>query len=83
MNFYDIIGVVGSATIVISYFANQQDWLSAHDWRYSILNLVGALMILASLYWAWNLAAAVMEGFWALISLWGLAKALRSRPHPH
>lgn len=80
MTIYDIIGVVGSAIIVISYFANQQDWLGAHDWRYSVLNLAGALMILASLYWAWNLAAAVMEGFWALISLWGLTKALK--PHP-
>jgi hypothetical protein len=79
MSFYDVVGIVGSACIVIAYFANQKGWLGAHDWRYSTLNLVGALMILASLYWAWNLAAAVMEGFWALISLWGLAKALRLR----
>jgi hypothetical protein len=32
---------------------------------------VGAVLILLSLITAWNLPAAIMEGFWALISIYG------------
>jgi hypothetical protein len=69
-----IAGVVGSALIIFAYFANQQGWLHAENWRYSLANLVGAVLILVSLITAWNLPAAIMEGFWALISIYGLLK---------
>ena len=69
-----IAGVAGSALIVFAYFANQQEWLRAENWPYSLANLVGAVLILASLITAWNLPAAIMEGFWALISVYGLLK---------
>ena len=69
-----IAGVVGSALIVFAYFANQQGWLRAENWRYSLANLVGAVLILVSLISAWNLPAAIIEGFWALISIYGLLK---------
>jgi hypothetical protein len=69
-----IAGVVGSALIVFAYFANQQGWLSAENWIYSLANLVGAVLILVSLITAWNLPAFIIEGFWALISIYGLLK---------
>jgi hypothetical protein len=69
-----IAGVVGSARIVFAYFANQQGWLSAENWIYSLANLVGAVLILVSLITAWNLPAFIIEGFWALISIYGLLK---------
>ena len=69
-----IAGVAGSALIIFAYFANQQGWLHAENWRYSLANLVGAVLILVSLITAWNLPAAIMEGFWALISIYGLLK---------
>jgi hypothetical protein len=77
---HSIAGVAGSALVIVAYFANQQEWLSAKDWRYSAVNLVGALLILLSLYFDWNLAAAVMEGFWALISVYGLYRQLARGP---
>ena len=69
-----VAGVVGSALIIFAYFAYQQGWLHAENWRYSLANLVGAVLILASLITAWSLPAAIMEGFWALISIYGLFK---------
>ena len=69
--------MVGTALIVGAYFANQQGWLSSRDWRFPLANLVGALLILASFYVAWNLPAAVIEIFWAGISIYGLARSLR------
>jgi hypothetical protein len=74
---FTLAGMVGTALIVGAYFANQQGWVDSHDWRFPFVNLIGALLILASFTVAWNLPAAVIEVFWAAISLYGLARALR------
>ncbi|MBL6852883.1 MAG: hypothetical protein ISS15_07770 [Alphaproteobacteria bacterium] len=75
MTLLTIIGVLGSAAVIIAYFSSQQGWLHSDDWRFPALNLAGAALILASLYEAWNLPSAVMEGFWVLISVYGLLRA--------
>jgi hypothetical protein len=75
----DLLGLAGSIAIALTYFANLQGALRSDGWLYSLLNLVGAAAILVSLYWAWNLPAAVMEGFWALISAYGLVRAFYPR----
>jgi len=78
----DLLGLIGSITIALTYFANLQGLVKTEGWFYSLLNFVGASLILLSLYWAWNLPAAVMEGFWALISAYGLVRAVTSRQRP-
>jgi hypothetical protein len=80
MQFYDVIGVVGAAAIVAAYFANQQRWLRSEDWRYPFANLVGAALILVSLFFEWNFPSVVIEIFWVAISLYGLAKSLANPP---
>jgi hypothetical protein len=82
MQFYDVIGFVGAAAIVAAYFANQQRWLRSEDWRYPFANLVGAALILVSLFFEWNFPSVVIEIFWVAISLHGVAKSL-ANPPPH
>ena len=79
MTLPDGLGIFGSLLIVIAYFANLRGLLPNTALAYSLLNLIGALLILFSLWWAWNTAAAVMEGFWAAISSYGLVRALMPR----
>ena len=74
---FTIAGVAGSALIIVAYFATQQGWLMAEDWRHPLVNLVGAVLILLSLTVAWNLPAAIIETFWAAISVYGLMKKPR------
>ena len=81
MHFYDVIGFAGAAAIVAAYFANQQRWLRSEDWRYPFANLVGAALILVSLFYEWNFPSVVIEIFWITISLYGMAKAL-ANPSP-
>jgi hypothetical protein len=76
---YDIIGFAGAAIFVATYFANQQRWLSSEDWRFPFLNLIGAVLILVSLVFEWNYPSVVIEVFWALISIYGIARARRER----
>ena len=78
----DCLGIAGSIFIVIAYFANLRGSLPTTTFVYSFANLLGATLILFSLWWAWNLPAAVMEGFWALISAYGLARTMFERVQP-
>ena len=76
---YDLAGFLGAAIIVVAYFAMQQRWLNALDWRFPAANVVGSLLILVSLWFEWNFPSVVIEVFWALISLMGLARSLAER----
>jgi hypothetical protein len=76
---YTLTGFGGAATLIVTYFANQQGWLSDTDWRFPFGNLVGSLLIMVSLSNAWNLPSVVIEVFWATISLYGLARRLIRR----
>jgi hypothetical protein len=76
---YTIAGFVGSAMVIAAYFGNLQGWLRSEDPRYSLANLVGSALILVSLYAEWNFPSAVIEGFWAVISLHGLITRARWR----
>jgi hypothetical protein len=78
LNGYTAAGLVGTAVIVVAYFANQQRWLSSEDWRFSAANLAGSLLILGSLFVEWNTPSVIIELFWIAISLYGLV----NRPRP-
>jgi purine-cytosine permease-like protein len=71
---HDAAGVIGSIIVIVAYFATQAGWLGANDPRFAWANLAGAALIITSLMVDWNLAAFVMEVFWILISIYGLAR---------
>jgi hypothetical protein len=79
LSLYDIAGFVGAVIIVAAYFAMQQRWLNALDWRFPAANLLGSLLILVSLWFEWNFPSVVIEIFWALISFMGLVRSLVER----
>ncbi|MDR3531626.1 MAG: hypothetical protein P4L90_13865 [Rhodopila sp.] len=68
-------GIVGAACYVAAYFANLRGWLVSSGWAFPAANLFGALLILVSLFDAWNLPSVVLEVFWAMISVYGLVRS--------
>jgi len=72
-------GMAGAAIMIVAYFLNQLGWLASDDWRFPLANLVGAVLIMISLFVEWNLPSVVIEGFWIAISLFGVAKYARAR----
>ncbi|HEX3808684.1 MAG TPA: hypothetical protein VHW02_03195 [Rhizomicrobium sp.] len=76
MTISDLIGLVGSAIVIVAYFAVAQGRIAANGWQYYVTNLAGAVLIFTSLWWVWNLPAAIVEIFWGAISIYGLAKPL-------
>ena len=81
MNFhlFDLAGFIGVLLIVIAYLLLQLDKLPSSSPRYSLLNAGGALLIIVSLIFAFNLSAFIVEVFWFLISLLGLWRSIISR----
>ena len=79
LSIYDLAGFLGAAIIVVAYSAVTQGWLNALDWRFPAANVLGSLLILVSLWFEWNFPSVVIEVFWVLISLMGLARSLAER----
>ncbi len=81
MNFgwYNILGTAGVATIIITYVLLQTEKLRSDSLYYSLLNAIGAVLILISLYFEFNFPSFVVEFFWLLISLFGIGKYLRRK----
>lgn len=77
--FFDIIGMLGVALILCAYTLLQLDKISTKYLSYHILNLVGALLIIVSLFAAWNLPAFMMETAWVCISIYGFIHCLKQR----
>lgn len=76
---FDVLGTIGVVAIVGVYFALQMDWVDAQSLRYSLINAVGAALILLSLSQNFNWPAALVEFFWLIISLFGIWRALVTR----
>ncbi len=75
----DVVGIIGVSLIVVSYFLLQTERIESSRLLYSVLNAVGALLVIFSLYFNFNFSAFVVEFFWLLISFYGIVRALLSR----
>ena len=73
---YDFAGNVGVALMVAAYLLLQMGKLRLNDLSYSLVNVIGAALVLISLLYSFNLSAFLVEVFWLLISLFGLIKYL-------
>ena len=65
-----LISILGSITILAAYGASQFRLISSASLLYSVLNLVGSvvLSVIAFIERQWGFL--LLEGVWALISLW-------------
>ncbi len=79
LGWFDLAGFIGVLLIIIAYLLLQLDKLTSSSPSYSLLNAGGALLIIVSLIFNFNLPAFVIEAFWFSISLFGLTRSLRSK----
>ena len=73
----DFLGNVGVVVLIVTYLMLQLNKLSSDGLAYSLLNAIGAGMIVVSLLYDFNLSALLMEVFWVLISLVGIYRYFR------
>ncbi|MBA2525704.1 MAG: hypothetical protein H0V18_07980 [Pyrinomonadaceae bacterium] len=79
LSWFDLAGFLGVVLIVIAYLLLQLNKLPSSAPVYSLLNAIGAFLVMVSLVFDFNLSAFLMEAFWFLISLFGLFRSVLSK----
>jgi hypothetical protein len=79
-HWYDFLGNIGVAFIVSTYLLLLLDKIDSTSLHYSLLNAVGAGLIILSLFFDFNLSAFVVEAFWLMISVVGIVRAVTRLP---
>jgi len=74
----NIVGLIGSGLMVVAYaysnMAKTIDFLT-----FNLLNLIGSLLLIASLTVHFNMASMALEIVWALIAVLGLGRIWMQR----
>jgi hypothetical protein len=71
---YDFIGNIGLVLLLGTYLLLQAEKIKSEDVKYSILNALASGLIAISLLVQFNLSAFLVEAFWFMISIYGIAK---------
>ena len=79
MDIYQWIGFVGMAFVVFAYLLLQMNKYTIQSLQYQLLNLVGAVLLLISLFVHFNLGSFIIEVFWIAITVYGIAKNIREK----
>ncbi|PYS72640.1 MAG: hypothetical protein DMF69_07120 [Acidobacteria bacterium] len=77
--FLDFVGNIGVVMMMVAYLLLQLNKIT-HGLAYSVVNALGATLVVISLLVNFNLSAFLMEVFWVLISFVGIFRSLRTRP---
>jgi hypothetical protein len=80
MSVPDIIGLGGVAAYLSAYGLLQLGILRLEDLRYAFLNALGALLILYSLAFDFNLASFVTQTAWLVLTVLGYMRSRMRRP---
>ena len=73
----DLIGNIGVVILIITFLMLQLNKIPSDGLAYSVLNAIGASLIVVSLLYDFNFSALLMEVFWVLISLLGIYRYFR------
>ena len=76
---HDVAGLVGVAFVLVAYLLVQTRHLDARRPMYLLVNAIGAVLVLVSLWFAFNLSAFVIQCAWIVISGYGLVRWWRDR----
>ena len=74
------ISILGALAIFIAYAANQFGWTDASNLRYQLANLFGSGILTVVAVIGVQFGFILLEGAWALMSLWGIVQILRGKP---
>ena len=76
------VSVLGALAILGAYVANLQGWISPSNLSYSVTNFLGSGVLAVIAVIDQQLGFILLEGVWALVSLWGIIQVLRSAKPP-
>ncbi len=72
-----VFSVIGALLILLAFAANQLGRLDTSNLSYQLSNLVGSAILTVVAVIEVQLGFILLEGTWALVSLWGTIRVLR------
>jgi hypothetical protein len=72
-----LISVLGALAILGAYAASQVGLVDRSKLYYQVANFLGSAALAVAAVIAWQPGFILLEGAWALMSLWGIATILR------
>ncbi len=75
----DMIGMTGVTLVLTAYGLLNLNKLTSHSLVYQLMNLLGAVLLLISLCFNFNLSSVVIEVVWITFSLIGIIRVFRAR----
>jgi hypothetical protein len=82
MTFADIVGLIGVGSYLLAHGLLQLGRISIEDGRYTLLNLLGAVLILYSLIYSFNLPSFVTQLIWGGLTILGYVRARSKKVAP-
>ncbi len=76
---HDLLGNIGVVLMIAMYLLLQMERIESSSYQYSIYNALGGLLVVISLMYEFNMSAFMFEGFWVVISLYGILRQWRLR----
>lgn len=77
-----VISILGALAILVAFAANLFGWIQPSNLWYSVANFLGSAVLTVVAVIDQQLGFLLLEGTWALVSLWGIFSALRGRRVP-
>jgi predicted membrane protein len=79
MDIYQWIGFFGMIFIVVAYLLLQTNKYTISSMPYQLLNLLGAILLLISLFVHFNLGSFIIEIFWIIITIYGIVTNIKRK----
>ena len=76
------ISIVGALLILGAFAANLLQWMNTSNLGYSLINFVGSAILTVVAVQDQQLGFILLEGAWALVSLWGIIATLQGGGAP-
>ncbi|HEX5414742.1 MAG TPA: hypothetical protein VFZ25_03690 [Chloroflexota bacterium] len=71
-----VLQILGALLVLAAFAGAQFQFLSPRSYRYLLLNLVGSAILAGLAYAGQQWGFLLLEGVWALVSLWGVLARL-------
>ena len=82
MSIANFVGLIGVAAYLSAYGLLQLGRFKVEDSRYALLNGIGALAILYSLLFDFNLSSFITQSAWLIFTIIGYVRSRYKQPPP-